>query len=232
MTSQLSLPDMGLEPQQSSVPEHRHINHDINEGSGLQAVVAVPGLQFVPGFLTPEQEADCVSYIDAADGEWRTDLSRRVQHYGWRYDYKARAITPDMHIGALPGWLAAIAERLCDETRLFDRVPEQVIVNEYEPGQGIATHIDHPGFGPTVCTISLLDDWEMDFSENWKDRVPALLHRRSCVLLTGDSRSIWQHGIAPRQREYGASGRLERRRGRRLSLTFRTVLNHDGVNDG
>ena len=24
-------------------------------------------------------------------------------------------------------------------------------------------HTDHKGFGPTVCTISLGDDWEMDF---------------------------------------------------------------------
>ena len=198
----------------------------------MQAVESVPGLQFLPSFLTPEQEADCVSRIDAAEGQWLNDLRRRVQHYGWRYDYKARAVTPDMHIGALPDWLADLAKRLYDETGLFDRVPEQVIVNEYEPGQGIATHIDHPGFGPTVCTISLLDDWEMDFSENWKDKSPALLHRRSCVLLTGDARSVWQHGIASRKQEYSESGKLERQRSRRLSLTFRTVLNRDGANDG
>ena len=210
----------------------RHINHPVSDFEGVQAVDAVPDLHFLPGFLTPEQEADCVKRIDAAEGEWRNDLRRRVQHYGWRYDYKARAITPDMHIGRLPDWLADIAKRLYDETGLFDRVPEQVIVNEYEPGQGIATHIDHPGFGPTICTVSLLDDWEMDFSENWKDKMPALLHRRSCVLLTGDSRSVWQHGIAPRKREYSLTGKLERQRSRRLSLTFRTVLNRDAVNDG
>ena len=232
MKHQLTLPYLELEPGQPDVVTTRHLNREVSESKGLQTVEAVPGLHFLPMFLTPEKEAEYVSRIDAAEGEWRNDLSRRVQHYGWRYDYKARAITPDMHIGALPDWLDAIAKRLYDETGLFDRVPEQVIVNEYEPGQGIATHIDHPGFGPTVCTISLLDDWEMDFSENWKDKSPALLHRRSCVLLTGDSRSVWQHGIALRKREYSLAGKLERRRSRRLSLTFRTVLNRDGVNDG
>ena len=85
--------------------------------------------------------------------QWRDDLSRRIQHYGWRYDYKAMA--PDMHIGALPAWLSRLAHKIYDETGLFDRVAEQVIVNEYLPGQGIATHIDHPGFGPTVCTIGM-----------------------------------------------------------------------------
>ena len=53
------------------------------------------------------------------------------------------------------GSLGHLAQRLYDETGLFDRIPEQVIVNEYEPGQGIALHTDHRGFGATVCTISL-----------------------------------------------------------------------------
>ena len=207
----------------------RHLNSDVSDLQGLQEVAVVPGLKFVENFLTSEQQAKCVQQVDAAVDEWRYDLSRRVQHYGWRYDYKARSITPDMHIGALPDWLHKIAQRLHDETGLFDRVPEQVIVNEYQPGQGIAMHIDHRGFGPTVCTISLLDDWEMDFSLNWKDKEPALLQRGSCVLLTGESRSKWQHGIAPRRTEPTQNGR--RNRNRRLSLTFRTVLNRDSTND-
>ena len=48
-----------------------------------------------------------------------------------------------------------------------------------------------PGFGPTVCMVSLLDDWEMDFSENWKDKSPALLQRGSCVLMTDEARHVW-----------------------------------------
>ena len=87
-----------------------------------------------------------------------TTSAARVQHYGWRYDYRARAITPDMHIGALPDWLAKLAQRLYDETDLFYRVPEQVIVNEYQAGQGIATHIDPPGsarqFAPYLCSTT------------------------------------------------------------------------------
>ena len=222
MIAQMSLAVAAVTP--------RHLNHAVSGAAGLQEVAAVPGLQFLQGFLTPEQQAYCVQRVDAAADQWRNDLSRRVQHYGWRYDYKARAITPDMHIGALPDWLAQLAQKLYHETGLFDRVPEQVIVNEYQPGQGIAMHIDHPGFGPTVCTISLLDDWEMDFAANWRDKSPALLPRGSCVLLAGDARSVWQHGIAPRKSEMLAQGRRPRQR--RLSLTFRTVLNRDGINDG
>ncbi len=214
------------EPRGLVTPDH--INYTLSGQAEMQEASSVPGLKFVAGFLTPEEQHECVERVDAAVDEWRRDLARRVQHYGWRYDYKARAITPDMHLGALPDWLSNLAYRLYEETGQFDRVPEQVIVNEYQPGQGIAMHIDHQGFGPTVCTISLLDDWEMDFSSDWKHKQPALLQRGSCVLLTGASRSKWQHGIAPRKSEILASGR--RNRERRLSLTFRTVENRDGPN--
>ena len=229
MASQSALLDDNLTVQSHVSATARHLNHCVSYPSILEGVEGVPGLKFVENFLTPAQQDYCVQQVDAAVDEWRNDLSRRVQHYGWRYDYKARAITPDMHIGTLPNWLGDLAQRLYDETGLFDRVPEQVIVNEYLPGQGIATHIDHPGFGPTVCTMSLLDDWEMDFSENWRDKAPALLQRGSCVLLTGDARSVWQHGIAPRKSEATDTGRRPRKR--RLSLTFRTVVNRDGMND-
>ena len=210
-----------LETDSNLMIAERHINYTVGSLPKPQDVGTVPGLKIWEEFLTPEDQAECVKKVGAAQDMWRADLRRRVQHYGWLYDYKARSITPDMHVGPLPEWLAALAKRLYDETGLFDRVPEQVIVNEYEPGQGIATHIDHPGFGGTVCMISLLDDWEMDFSENWKDKSPALLPKGSSTFLTDDARHIWQHGIAPRKSELTPSGRRERKR--RLSLTFRTV---------
>ena len=229
MASQLSLLGTDFTEGHAGLVTPRHINYAISGSSGMQDVEGVSGLKFIEGFLSPDEQSYSVERVDAAANEWRNDLRRRVQHYGWRYDYKARAITPDMHIGALPDWLARLAQRLYVETGLFDKVPEQVIVNEYLPGQGIAMHTDHRGFGPTVCTISLLDDWEMDFAEHWKDKSPALLQRGSCVLLTDTARSAWQHGIAPRKTDTLLGG--QRNRKRRLSLTFRTVLNRDRLNE-
>ena len=171
--------------KESTLTMPLHINHAVAGTGPIKEIPGVPGLKLIPGFLTPKEQSLCVQRVDGATQEWRNDLQRRVQHYGWRYDYRARAITPDMHLGALPGWLHQLAERLYRETGAFGHIPEQVIVNEYLPGQGIGTHIDHPGFGPTVCTVSLLDDWEMDFSRNWRDKEPALLEQGSCVLLTG-----------------------------------------------
>lgn len=183
---------------------------------------AVEGLRYVPDFLTPAEQEDAVRRIDANQGAWLKSLSRRVQHYGWRYDYAARAITSDMRIGPLPAWLQVLALRLY-EAGWFERVPEQVIINEYEPGQGIAMHADHPGFGDAVAMVSLGDDWAMDFSRAGgagdAPRTESMtLERGSALVLTGEARSEWRHGIAKRRRE-----RDGRERKRRLSLTFRTV---------
>ena len=211
----------------------RHINKEASVTDDVNPIECVNGLYYLKDFLSPLEQEDCVKRVDAANDQWLNDLSRRVQHYGWRYDYKARAITPDMHIGVLPDWLEAIAQKLYHEVelpngiKLFNKPPEQVIINEYEAGQGIAMHIDHRGFGPTICTISLIENWEMDFRLRKNDKQPALLETGSCVFLTEESRYDWQHGIAPLKKE-----RVSKiPRGRRISLTFRTVENKDGRND-
>ena len=190
----------------------------------------IPGLQYYADFLSVDEQESAIRNME--DQPWRSDLERRVQHYGWRYDYRVRTVDRDMHIGALPQWLQEIAERLYTETHLFDRVPDQAIVNEYEPGQGIAMHADRQCFGPTVATISLGDDWRMDLKPvggSAKSRVAILLEQGSVLLMTGDARWRWLHGIAKRKTERTNNG--SRLRQRRVSLTFRTVLS-DAHADG
>ena len=174
-------------------------------------------------FLDADSQRELIERIDAE--AWRADLGRRVQHYGWRYDYQTRTVTPDMELGPLPDWVAELAHRLHVETKLFDRVPDQAIVNEYRPGQGIALHADRQCFGATVASVSLSDDWEMRLRPvggTSKDDRRLMLARGSAVILTGDSRSRWMHGIDKRKTEKSPVG--ERDRQRRLSLTFRTML--------
>lgn len=184
-------------------------------------VTTIPGLYYYPAFLDDEQQKDTVAHIDSEP--WLSDLDRRVQQYGWRYDYRARTIDRDMRIGPLPSWLAEIAALLFRQTGLFNALPDQAIVNEYQPGQGIAMHIDRQCFGPTVATVSLGDDWTMDLSplKGNGERERLLLEQGSALVLTGSARSRWMHGIAKRKSEIETYGR--RARQRRISLTFRTV---------
>jgi len=91
----------------------------------------------VPNFLSEAQEAQIVAAIDR--GPWRDDLRRRVQHFGWRYDYKAREIDLSMRLGPLPEWAMVLAKRLKAEGYL-PHIADQVIVNEYVGKQGINKH--------------------------------------------------------------------------------------------
>ena len=181
--------------------------------------VDVPGLSYVSDFLSESEENEVVTVIDQAD--WSSELQRRVQHYGWRYDYKARQVDSSMRLGSLPEWAARLARRLVSNSLLSD-LPDQVIVNEYVGNQGISRHVDsEPSFADGIAMISLLESWEMVFREKKKRgrKVLQRLDRRSAAIMTGDARYRWTHEIPKRRFE---PGRVKR--GRRISLTFRKVL--------
>jgi alkylated DNA repair dioxygenase AlkB len=189
--------------------------------------VNVPGLSLLPDFITEAEERELLSVIDQQP--WLSDLQRRVQHYGYRYDYTARQVTADLYLGALPNWLQPLALRLHCEG-LFasppDQVPDQVIVNEYQPGQGIALHVDCiPCFGDTIASLSLDSGCLMDFIHSQTAQKASLfLPSRSLLLLQGDARYHWQHGLAKRKSDVVDGVKVQR--GRRMSLTFRTVTLH------
>ena len=179
----------------------------------------VPGLMYVRDFISLQEEDKIVAAIDQAD--WISDLQRRVQHYGWRYDYKARQIDASMRLGSLPEWAERLARKL-ESSRLLPKLPDQVIVNEYVGKQGIAKHVDSENFADGIATISLLESWQMVFRKGrgrGGRKVEQRLDRRSVAILTGDARYRWTHEIPPRKNE---PGRVPRRR--RISLTFRKVL--------
>ena len=183
----------------------------------------VPGLTYMRNFLSEREEEAIVAEIDRCD--WHSDLKRRVQHYGWRYDYKARQIDPSMHLGPLPGWADDVARRLFSDGHL-PQLPDQVIVNEYRENQGISRHVDSRSFADGIATISLLESWEMVFREKGtKRKIGQILDRRSVAVMKGDARYRWTHEIPQRKFETRKNNRSARvTRGRRISLTFRKVI--------
>ena len=189
---------------------------------------AVPiGLEYHSDFLAASDENSLLTRIDSP--VWLTDLSRRVMHFGFKYDYTSRSLDETAYIGPLPEWLAQLshmvreaaseeAKRLLDPHQPF----EQAIINEYEPKQGIAPHIDRDCFGPVVATVSLGSAVDMDFCcEFTGDEYTQRLEPRSLVLLYGDARYKWQHGIVKRKFDTWNGRRIERKR--RVSITFRTI---------
>lgn len=181
----------------------------------------IAGLSYIPHYIDESTEAALLKIIDSQP--WMHDLKRRVQHYGWRYDYKARNVTSDLRIGALPDWLQTYIAGL-QQAGYFPKTPDQVIINEYEPGQGISAHIDCvPCFADTIASLSLGSSCVIDFTHsNTGEKSSLLLEPRSLLVLSGDARYVWQHAIAGRKSDRYNGQIIQRTR--RVSLTFRKMI--------
>ncbi len=182
----------------------------------------IQGLNVYFDFINSEEEAALLLKIDSAP--WLSDLSRRVQHYGYKYDYRARKIDNSFYLGEMPSWLKDVALKAFNQ-KLIDFMPDQAIINEYEPGQGIASHIDcEPCFGDTVLSLSLGSQCVMNYSTevNSRDKIGLLIEARSLVVMKKESRYNWFHGIPARKSDTFNNTVLKRNR--RVSVTFRKVV--------
>lgn len=188
---------------------------------------SIPGFAYVPNFIS---ERDHGRLLEAIDGSpWLNDLKRRVQHYGYRYDYKRRSLDRSMYLGDLPRWAFVVADRIF-RMGFMKSFPDQVIVNEYLPGQGIADHVDcEPCFAEEIVSLSLGSCCIMDLKQrgNKANKRELVLQPKSLTVLSGESRYNWTHGIVGRYSDV-ICGQVVKR-DRRVSLTFRkTVLAKGG----
>jgi len=185
----------------------------------LLAAPLPPGLIYLDDWLSADEHDSVVAEIDSKIFE--TSLIRRVQHYGARYEYGSAEIAERGSAPSIPPVMAFIGERLVTQG-FFDKPPEQVIVNEYLSGQGIAPHVDRDSFGPAVAIISLIESWPMTFKYlESGDEFELFLEVKSLAVMTKQSRFDWSHEI--KKRKFDDRGGLKIRRGRRLSLTYRTI---------
>jgi len=176
-----------------------------------------PGLAYEAEFITPAEERVLLWHADA--GEWSDYWSRRTQFYGIKYNRGTGRIDSTQEGKALPSWCESVSRRLVDHGFL-NRMPNQIGVNEYLPGQGIASHVDY--LNGAVISLSLGSGCVMDITEPRSRRKVSLwLAPRSIVVLSGTVRNVWEHGIARRLKDI-VDGRPINR-GRRVSITFRDV---------
>lgn len=171
----------------------------------------IPGLAYLPNYITAAEEARLVEQIDAEP--WDTSWERRRQPYGESYGSRSEQLR------SIPDWGRRLLERM-DREGLSERPFDQMLVNEYLPGQGIALHCDYEPFDRTVVSLSLLSSVVMDFRKvDGSDKRSLLLAPRSLLVLSDVARYDWQHGIARRKTDRWLGAKLVR--ARRLSVTFR-----------
>jgi alkylated DNA repair dioxygenase AlkB len=182
----------------------------------------IRGLGYHNNFVDPDYETFLISAIDSASA-WSSAMRRRVQHYGYKYDYRTRTIDMTMVAAPFPDWLIDLRQMLYHR-RLLTEFADQAIINEYLPGQGIYRHIDcEPCFGPEIVSLSIGSDCVMEFTHRLSQQTQCMvLSRRSVLRLTDEARFEWMHGIPARRTDRYDGRRIVRQR--RISITFRKVI--------
>ncbi|XP_018543433.1 alkylated DNA repair protein alkB homolog 8 [Lates calcarifer] len=204
------------------------------------------GLVLVEDFVSPEEEALLLAAIDWSSTNddvtaQKALKHRRVKHYGFEFRYDNNNVDKDKPLPAgLPEECLPVLER-CLRNGHIDIMPDQLTVNQYESGQGIPPHVDtHSAFEDTILSLSLGAKTVMEFRHPDGRLVPVMLPGRSLLVMKGESRYLWTHGITPRKfdmvpacdpqspahatSDLGTNCNLTlSKRGTRTSFTFRKI---------
>jgi alkylated DNA repair dioxygenase AlkB len=171
------------------------------------------GFRYHANLLTADQEGKLERELAALPFEpfdfHGYKANRQVVGFGFRYDYGSRKV---IDAPPLPSFLDPLRRRIAEAFGRNAEAFQQVLINEYRPGAGIGWHRDKPQFDEVVGA-SLLAPCTFRFRRKNKggwDRVSLVVEPRSAYLLSGPSRTVWEHSIPPLDRH-------------RYSITFRTL---------
>ncbi|KAM6946007.1 tRNA (carboxymethyluridine(34)-5-O)-methyltransferase alkbh8 [Aplochiton taeniatus] len=205
-----------------------------------------PGLLLLEDFVTTEEEARLLNAVDWSstnddDTVQKALKHRRVKHYGYQFRYDNNNVDKDQPLpGGLPQECMSVLKKCIKEGHL-DAMPDQLTVNQYQSGQGIPPHVDtHSAFQDTILSLSLGAKTVMEFRHSDGRLVAVVLPGRSLLVMKGESRYLWSHGITPRkfdmvpacEPECPAAGPCDLssssnltlvKRGTRTSFTFRKI---------
>ncbi|EDW01655.1 alkylated DNA repair protein alkB homolog 8 [Drosophila grimshawi] len=189
------------------------------------------GLLLLCNFITEAEEAlllQAIAIDDAGAACTEDTLKHRhVKHFGYEFLYGSNNVDAAQPLEQpIPAACDFLWQRL-DSTKISGTfLPDQLTVNEYEPGQGIPPHVDtHSAFVDPILSLSLQADVVMDFRRGI-ELVHVLLPRRSLLIMSGESRYDWTHGIKPKHIDVlptPAGSLTTQARNKRTSLTFRRL---------
>ena len=185
----------------------------------------ISGFYYIENYLTKEENTKLLNLLQESD-EWEhiggSDKARRVIQYGYTYSYDRTGVTK------LDENIPKIFSKLVKPNRVNNAIGtdliksefEQLIINEYIAGQGIAAHTDHiKYFGSIIICISLGSDIDINFTRiSDKKSITVRVKKRSLYVMSGDARYKWMHEIIKRKKDGGDKRSL------RYSLTYRTIM--------
>ncbi len=194
--------------------------------TSLQFINSVPGLFYIDNLISPEYSQQLFHYLDN-EAKWSpiTDNpnSRVVQHYGYKYNYKSHhhkemgTPIPDIFSELIQNLKQKSQElQLIDSSYSFN----QVIVNNYEPSQGISKHTDIKSYGAVIGCYTIGSGATMRFRKN-NEIVDIYVKPNSLYIMSGDARYLWTHEMPSTKTDMCDGKRVVR--SRRVSITFRNV---------
>ena len=144
---------------------------------------AVPGLTLHKDFITSDEEASILAFLDSKRCVWRTDLSRKTMHFGGEYclmpsrssiseskrnelNESVFARPQTIKAPPIPQELNWLIQRMIDRNIYPEKQrPQYCIVNCYTGNLGISAHTENFSFSQPVVGLSLLSPCPMRFHE-------------------------------------------------------------------
>lgn len=115
---------------------------------------------YIPNFITSEEEQRILSHIERTPKpKWTQLLNRRLINYG------GIPHPNGMLAEEIPEWLQTYVDKINNLNIFETQNANHVLVNEYQPGQGIMPHTDGPLFFPTISTISCGSHTILEFTK-------------------------------------------------------------------
>jgi alkylated DNA repair dioxygenase AlkB len=193
---------------------------NVSAGPSLFGLDAPEGFRYQRDLITIAEERTLLEHIQAVQFstfEMRGVVARRrVAFFGQSYDARGTTSLP------LPDFLTPLRRQLAEWVGVAPQAFAMALLNEYQTGAPIGWHRDTPQYD-LVAGVSLLSPCVMKLrpyvSPSAAARAPnrrrlatheVLLEPRSAYLLSGKSRSHYEHHIP-------SAGEL------RYSITFRTL---------
>jgi len=179
-----------------------------------------PGLEIHQLITDEGLKKKLYEFVDNFD-EDHQPLQRKTRQYGYEYNYRANP--RKLKKLNIPPQLLCIADTIY-KYKLIGQKPNQIIINKYEPGQGIAAHVDNQTyFTGDIATLSLGSEYIMTFRSLVDKSIhyDVLLPVGSLAVMKDDAIDKWTHEIVNRRTDTINGNTIKR--GTRISITFRTV---------
>ncbi|XP_050525554.1 alkylated DNA repair protein alkB homolog 8-like isoform X2 [Daktulosphaira vitifoliae] len=195
-----------------SVPKNVEIIYDLP-----------PGLEIIDNFITDKQEIFLLNFLNERWINSSCMKNRQVKHYGYEFDYDNNGVKQNSYCDPIPKEFEFVLNII---TLKLNWYPNQITINRYLPGQGIPSHIDTRGvFDDYILSLSLGSDVVMEYKNDMK-HCSILLKSKSLLIMSGECRNYWTHGITPRKFDIinTSNGPDVFQRENRTSITFRRVI--------